>query len=76
MLVDVVVQESGNHVVCRCHGVEVTCEVEVDLLHRENLCISTAGCTTLHTEAWSERRLAESDDRVLSDLVEAKRETY
>ena len=54
---------------------EVSRKVEVDLLHREHLCISSARCSSLHTEARTERRFAQSDNRLLSDFIQSQSET-
>ena len=42
MLVDVVVKQSRYHVVSRGDGMEVTCKVQVDLVHRQHLGMATA----------------------------------
>ena len=34
MLVDIVVEQGTDGVMCRGHGMEVACEVQIDLLHR------------------------------------------
>ena len=54
MLVDVVVQQGRNHVVSRGDGVEVTSKVEINLLHRQYLCITAASSTALDTKARTE----------------------
>ena len=74
MLVEVVVEEGGNHVVGRGDGVEVAREVEVDFLHGEHLGISASGRTALHAEAGAERRFAQGDDSFLAYLVESEGE--
>ena len=51
MLVEVVIQQGSNHVVGCGHGMEVACEVEIDFLHRQHLCITSACCTTFHAKA-------------------------
>ena len=76
MLVDIIVQKSGNHIVGGGDGVEVSGEVEIDLLHWEDLSISAAGCAALHSEAGAERRLAKSENSLLADFVKAKRKSY
>ena len=55
---------------------EVACKMEIDLLHREHLCISASCSSTLHTEAWTEGRFAQGKDRLLADLVHAKGKSY
>ena len=76
VVVDIVVQKSGNHIVCRSHGMHVTGEMEVDLLHRHHLGVSAACSSTLHSEAWAEGWLAEGNNRILADLVKPESKTY
>ena len=74
VLVDVVVEQGGNHVVGRCHGVEVAREMQVDVFHRQHLRIAAAGCAALHAEAGTQGGFAQGDHRFLSDFVQAKRQ--
>ena len=69
--VDVVVDQRGQQVVGGADGVEVAGEVEVDVLHRHDLGIAAAGGAALDAEAGPEARLAQADDRLLADGVEA-----
>ena len=69
--VDVVVQHRREQVVRRRDRVEVTGEMEVDLLHRHHLGMATAGSTTFHPEARPERRLANADRGPLAERVQA-----
>ena len=55
---------------------EVSSEMEVDLLHRKNLSISATCSTAFHTEAWTERRLPKSYDGFLADLIKSKCQTH
>ena len=75
MLVDVVVQQGGNHVVGGRDGMEISGEVEVDLLHRKDLGIATACSPALHSEAWTERRLTEGQDCFPARLCHTEGET-
>src|SRR4029077_6230506 len=50
--------------------VEVAGEVQVDVLHRHDLRVATAGCAAFHAEDGSERRLAQADHRFLADVIE------
>ena len=52
-------------------GVEVAGEMQVDVFHRHDLGIAAAGRAALHAEAGTEARLAQADDRLLADAVEA-----
>ncbi len=58
-LVQVVVEESGQEVVRRGDGVEVSGEVQIDLLHRHHLGVAAPGRAPLHAEDRSHRRLAD-----------------
>jgi len=49
---------------------KITGEMQIDLLHRYDLRIATARCAPLHTEAGTERRLAQADHGFLADAVE------
>ena len=54
---------------------EIAREVEVDVLHRQDLCVSASRSTALHTETRSERWFAKDRDRLLSDFVQTERQT-
>ena len=69
--INVVVEHRRQQVVGTADGVEVAGEVQVDLLHRHHLGVAAAGRTALHAEAGPQRRLAQGDDGLLADPVEA-----
>ncbi len=69
-VVDVVVDERGEQVVGELDRAEVAGEVEVDVLHRDDLGVAAAGGAALHAEHRAERRLAEADHGVLADTAE------
>ena len=69
VVVEVVIQERSDKVICRCDGVEVASEVEVDILRGQYLRIATTCCTTLHAEAGAQRWLTQRDDSLLADVV-------
>ena len=69
-LLDVVVQHGGKEVIGRPDGVEVTGEVEVDVLHGDDLGISAAGRTPFEAEDRSERGFTQSEDRIFAELTE------
>ena len=54
---------------------EISGEVEVDLLHRKDLGIATACSPALHSEAWTERRLTEGQDCLPARLCHTEGET-
>ena len=76
MLVDVVVQQGGNHVVCRGDGVEVASKVQVNLVHRQNLCIAAAGSTAFHAKAGTQRGFAQSHHGLLANAVHTQSQTH
>src|SRR5215510_6432972 len=73
--VDVVVDHGSEQVVRRRDRVEVTGEVEVDVLHRNDLSIAAAGRAALHTERRPEARLAQAQHGLLADVIERVSET-
>ena len=50
---------------------EVAGEMKVHFLHRHDLGVTAAGGATLHPEAGAERRLADTDGRLLADGIQA-----
>ena len=51
---DMVVDQGCQEVVCGCYRVEVTVEVQVDIFHRDDLRVTAASGTPLHTKAGAE----------------------
>ena len=51
---------------------EVACEVQVNLVHRQHLSSASSAGTALQSEHRSERRLTKSADGVLSDMVQSE----
>ena len=54
-----VIQHGGKQVVCRADGVKVAGEMQVDVLHRHDLCIAAAGSAALDAEDRTERGFAQ-----------------
>ena len=75
MLVEVVVEQRRDHVVRRGDGVEVAGEVEIDLLHGQDLGVSAAGCAAFHAETGAERGFAQGNDRFAADAVQPEGES-
>ena len=69
--VDVVVDQRREQIVRGGDGVEVAGEMQVHVLHRHDLRIAAAGRTALDAEIRPERGLADADDRLLADAVQA-----
>ena len=69
-VVDVVVDEGGEEVVGRADGVEIAGEVQVDVFHRQHLCVAAARRAAFHAKDRAERGLAQGDDGALAETVE------
>ena len=70
-LLDVVVEHGGEQVVCRADGMKVAGEVQVDVLHRDDLRVPASGSAALDAEDRPERRLAKRHHDVLAKLRQA-----
>ena len=71
-----VVEHGAEQVVRRGDGVHIAGEVQVDVLHRDNLCVAAAGCAALDAEYRAEGRLAQGDHGLLAHLCERFAQTY
>ena len=65
------VEHRRAQVVGRGHCVHVTGQVEVELFHRDDLAIATAGRAAFDTEGWPHRRLPQCDGGLLADVAKA-----
>ena len=57
-----VVQEGGQQVVGRSNSMEITCKVQVQILHGNHLGIPASGSSALNAKAGAKGRLSEGDD--------------
>ena len=73
---DARLEHRGQEVVRRADGVDVACEVEVQVLHRHDLRVAAAGRAALDPEHRAERGLAQAEHRPLADLAQALRQRY
>jgi hypothetical protein len=62
----------GDEVVGRRHGVDVARQVEVELLHRDDLAVAAAGGAALDAEERAHGGLAEAREDLLAELGEAR----
>ena len=76
MTEDIVVEQRGDEVVGRRDSMEVTREVEVDLVHRQHLGIATTSSTALHTEARTHGRLAKCKAALIAQTIQGHGEAY
>ena len=61
-----VIKHGGEQIVCRAYGMKIACEMQVYILHRDDLRISAACGTALDAENGTERRLTQSNGNALS----------
>ncbi len=66
-----VVDQCGKEIVCRTDRVEVARKVQVDVRHRNNLRVATAGRAPFHSETGSEAGFAKANQRFLANFVHA-----
>ena len=59
----------------RCDRVEVTCKVQVHFFHWNDLRVTTACGTTLHTKTWAKRSFADTNGGFFADRVQAIAQT-
>ena len=69
-VVEVVVEEGAREVVRSTDGVDVPGEVEVEVLHGDDLAVATAGSATLDAEDRPQRGLADGHRGLAADAVE------
>ena len=75
-LLDVVVKHRGDEVVRSTDGMEVAGEVQVDVLHGNDLGVTAASGTALDAEHGAQRRLTQAQHRGLADLAQGVMQTH
>src|SRR3954469_13151302 len=75
LVVKAVVDEGPGQIVRSPDGMDVAGEMEVEVLHRDDLAVPTARGAALDPEDRTERRLADADGCLTADRVEALRQT-
>jgi hypothetical protein len=70
-VVEAVVEERRREVVGRPDRVDVAGQVEVEVLHRDDLAVAAAGRAALDPEHRPERGLADADRGLVADVVQA-----
>ena len=71
-----VIEHRSQQVVGSADGVEVAGEVQVDVLHGDDLCVAAAGSTALDAEHGAQRGLTQSDHDVLAQLAHTVSQTH
>ena len=75
-LVDRVIYQRTQQVVCRCDSVHIARKVQIDVLHRNYLCISAACGTALDAEYRTQRWLTQCKDSLFAYLRHRLCKTY
>ncbi len=71
-----VVNHRCQQVVRRADCMEITCEMKVDVFHRNHLCVSASCSAAFHTKDRSKGRLAKSNHNLLAELLHTICQTY
>ena len=74
-LIDMVVEHGGEQVIRRTNGVEVAREVQIDVFHRQHLGIAAACRAAFNTKHRTQRRFAQGDNRIFTDVAQCIRQT-
>ena len=69
-LVDVIIDGCGQEVVGSRNGMHVAGKMQVDVFHRQDLGVTTAGSTAFDAEDRSQGRFAQSDDGFMTHVVQ------
>ena len=75
-LENMVIDHCCKKIVCSSDCMEITCEMKIDIFHRNNLCISAACSTTLNTEYRSKRWLTKCNHNALSKFLHSISKSY
>ena len=70
-----VVQTSCNQVVGNADGVHIAGEVQIDVLHRYDLCVAATSRAALNAEYRTERWFAQRRENILTQLVQRIRQS-
>ena len=65
-----IVYNCGKKIVSRGYGVKISRKMQIYLVHRKNLRVSSSGGSALYSEHRAERRLAQCKHSLFSELSE------
>ena len=68
-VVDMIIEQCGKQVVCDTNRMQVAIEVQVDVFHWNHLRVTTTSCPTFHSKDGTQRRFAQTNDSVLTNLL-------
>ena len=69
-MMDVIVNQGGQEIVCHRNGTDVACEMEIDVFHRNDLGVSASCRTTFHAENRSHGRFTQADNSLFANAVQ------
>src|SRR5690242_14967408 len=69
-MVNMIVDHRREKIVGKTDRTEVAGKMEIDVLHRNYLRITAAGCAALHAKNRAQRRLAQTNGSFLADPVQ------
>ena len=75
-LLQMIVQHRREKIVRRRHRMDIPREMQIDILHRDDLRISAAGRAALHAHARPQRRLAKTNHHLFPDLGKSLRQSH
>ncbi len=63
------VNHGRNQIVSRADGVDVACQVQIEVFHRHDLTVAAACCAAFDAKGWPLRRLAQGDNPAFADVL-------
>ena len=69
-LLDVVIYHGSQQIVCCCDSMQVTCEVQVDVFHRNYLSIAAASCAAFYAHAGTQGGFTQTCDRIFAHFLQ------
>jgi hypothetical protein len=66
----VIIDQRSQQVVCNADRMEIAGEVEIDVLHRQNLSVSATRRSAFYAETRTEAGLTQTNDRFLADMIQ------
>ena len=74
-LVDVIINHSGQQIICRCNGVHITGKMKINIIHWYYLRITATSSAALDTEYRSQGWFAKCSNSILADFIQGLHQT-
>ncbi len=62
------VDRGGQQVVGGCDGVDISCQMQVEVFHRDHLAVATSGGTALDAKCWTLAWLPDAGEDSLTEM--------